>query len=101
MVSLSTKPWLVRVSGSFGAKAATPYSGSLKQVSFRTYVPGLGVVYVPEHATYAVPFQETPLELLRLVKIRPSSPRMPSEPVPPEIQSLPQPPIRSSSCASP
>ena len=39
--------------------------------------------------------------VLRLVKMRPSSPSTPSWPVPPEIQSLPQPPIRSSSCASP
>jgi hypothetical protein len=55
-------------------------------------------VYVPVQAP---PAALTPLELLRLVKMRPSSPRMPSWPVPPEIQSLPQPPIRSSSCASP
>ena len=38
----------------------------------------------------------TALRLLRLVKIRPSSPMMPSLPVPPEIQPFPQPPIRSS-----
>ena len=71
MCSLSTLPWLLRVSGSEASRAATPYSGS-------PYVA-----------------------LLRLVKIRPSSPRMPSLPVPPEIQSWPQPPTASSSSASP
>ena len=38
---------------------------------------------------------------LRLVNMRPSSPITPSTPVPPEIQSLPQPPMMSSWSASP
>jgi hypothetical protein len=55
----------------FGWKAVMPLSGSERQVP--SLLPVQGVLA-----------RVQPLDVLRLVKMRPSSPRMPSDPTPPD-----------------
>ncbi len=96
MNSFSTLPFENRVSGSLASSAVTPFSGSDMQFAapptqLVTHEPWPGVVVC----------QLTPTASLRLSKMRPSSPRIASMPVPPDDQSAPQPRMTVSFCASP